>query len=72
MRSGLSISRAGDTGLARYYDLGEGPVPEQEDDSTYYPDVIRWLLAHPDVHTDYLVDGPDKPNATRSSRYSRT
>jgi alpha,alpha-trehalase len=50
--------RAGDTGLARYHDLGEGPVPEMEDASDYYPDVIHWLLAHPDVKTDYLVDGP--------------
>jgi alpha,alpha-trehalase len=23
--------------------------------------VIRWLLAHPEVKTDYLVDGPDDP-----------
>jgi alpha,alpha-trehalase len=56
-----SIHRAGETGLARYYDIGKGPVPEQEDDSSYYPDVIRWLLAHPEVKTDYLVDGPDDP-----------
>ena len=49
---------AGDTGLARYHDLGEGPVPEMADASTYYPDIIRWLLAHPGVKTDYLVDGP--------------
>ena len=54
---------AGNTGLARYFDIGSGPVPEQEDDSTYYPDVIRWLLAHPEVKTDYLVDAPDHPNA---------
>ncbi len=57
-----SIHLAGNTGLARYYDIGKGPVPEQEDDSSYYPDVIRWLLAHPEVKTDYLVDGPDNPN----------
>ncbi len=50
--------RAGDTGLARYRDLGEGPVPEMADDSSYYPDVIRWLLAHPDDHSDYLVSIP--------------
>jgi len=56
-----SIHLAGDTGLARYYDIGKGPVPEQEDDSSYYPDVIRWLLAHPEVKTDYLVDGPENP-----------
>jgi alpha,alpha-trehalase len=58
-----AIHAAGDTGLARYYDIGKGPVPEQEDDSSYYPDVIRWLLAHPEVKTDYLVDAPDNPNA---------
>lgn len=29
--------RAGNTGLARYFDLGAGPVPEMADDSTYYP-----------------------------------
>jgi alpha,alpha-trehalase len=64
--------RAGDTGLARYFDLAEGPVPEQEDDSTYYPDIIRWLLAHPDVHTDYLVDGPDQPNAAQQAELAKT
>ena len=32
-----SIHAAGKTGLARYYDIGRGPVPEQEDDSSYYP-----------------------------------
>lgn len=57
-----SFHKAGDTGLARYYDIGKGPVPEQEDDSTYYPDVIRWLLAHPEVKTDYLIEAPDHPN----------
>jgi alpha,alpha-trehalase len=58
--------RAGDTGLARYYDLGEGPVPEMADDSEYYSDVIRWLLAHPDLHTGYLVDAPDNPTPAQA------
>lgn len=53
--------QAGKTGLARYHDLGTGPVPEMADASSYYPDVIRWLLAHPNVHTRYLADGPDVP-----------
>src|SRR5215813_11488301 len=35
---------AGDTGLARYYDLGEGPVPEMGDDPLYYLDVTNHLL----------------------------
>src|SRR5579885_983282 len=66
------VHRAGDTGLARYFDLGEGPVPEQEDDSTYYPDVIRWLLAHPDVHTNYLVEAPDQPDAPEIAKLAET
>jgi alpha,alpha-trehalase len=53
--------RAGDTGLARYFDFGQGPVAEMADDDAYYPNVIAWLLAHPDVHTGYLVDGPENP-----------
>ena len=46
---------AGDTGLARYYDLDCGPVPELADDSTYFHDVIRWLITHPEEDRGYLV-----------------
>jgi alpha,alpha-trehalase len=53
--------RAGATGLQRYWDFGSGPVPEMGDDPTYYRTVIRWLLAHPEVKTGYLVDGPAAP-----------
>jgi alpha,alpha-trehalase len=66
------IHRAGDTGLARYHDIGEGPVPEMADDSNYYPDVIRWLLAHPDVHTGYLVDAPNDPTPSEAATLART
>ena len=31
------------------------------DDSSYYPDVIRWLLAHPEQHPDYLVEPRSRP-----------
>jgi alpha,alpha-trehalase len=55
------IHRAGDTGLARYHDIGEGPVPEMADDSSYYSDVIRWLLAHPNIPTGYLIEASDDP-----------
>ena len=65
------IHQAGDTGLARYHDIGEGPVPEMADDSGYYPDVIRWLLAHPDVHTDYLVDAPDDPSPAEAAALAK-
>ena len=63
---------AGDTGLARYEDIGAGPVPEMADDNGYYPDVIRWLLAHPDVHTSYLVDAPDNPSPAQAAELART
>lgn len=55
--------RAGDTGLARYFDFGNGPVAEMADDDAYYRNVIAWLLAHPDVHTNDLVNGPANPEA---------
>jgi alpha,alpha-trehalase len=63
---------AGDTGLARYYDIGDGPVPEMADDSNYYPDVIRWLLAHPEVHTDYLIKAPDDPTPEQAAELAKT
>ena len=62
------IHRAGDTGLARYYDVGEGPVPEMADDSTYYIDVIRWLLAHPQSDPGYLVSLPDSPSPAEMAK----
>jgi alpha,alpha-trehalase len=54
---------AGRTGLARYFDYGKGPVPEMADDSTYYPDVIRWLVAYPGEGEGYLVKGSEHPGA---------
>jgi alpha,alpha-trehalase len=63
--------RAGNTGLARYHDIGEGPVPEMADDSGYYPDVIRWLLAHSEVHTSYLVDAPDNPTPAQTANLTK-
>jgi alpha,alpha-trehalase len=64
--------RAGDTGLAKYRDIGEGPVPEMADDSVYYPDVIRWLLAHPDLDTGYLINAPDNPTAEQAAELAKT
>ena len=64
--------RAANTGLARYNDIGEGPVPEMADDSNYYPDVIRWLLAHPEVHTNFLIEAPDNPSPAQADQLSRT
>ena len=64
--------QAGETGLARYFDLGQGPVPEMADDSSYYLDVIRWLLAHPAEGTSYLVEGAAKPTPEEATVLSKT
>jgi alpha,alpha-trehalase len=60
---------AGTTGLARYFDYGNGPVPEMSDDSTYYPDVIRWLISHPKEGGEgFLVKGSEHPDAAEAVR----
>jgi alpha,alpha-trehalase len=63
---------AGDTGLARYDDLGSGPVPEMADDSSYYPDVIRWLLAHPNDHPEYLITSTSNPTPAQARALAKT
>ncbi len=65
--------KAGVTGLARYFDYGTGPVPEMADDSTYYPDVIRWLIAHPHEGGEgFLVKGSEHPDAAEAARLKQT
>ncbi len=71
------IHQAGATGLARYHDLGTGPVPEMADDSTYYTDVLRWLLAHPDRAANYLLPAPAnrtsaQPTPTQAAELAKT
>jgi alpha,alpha-trehalase len=65
---------AGTTGLARYFDYGSGPVPEMADDSTYYPDVIRWLIDHPKDGAAYafLVKGSEHPDTAEAARLKQT
>jgi alpha,alpha-trehalase len=64
--------QAGNTGLARYYDFASGPVPEESDDSTYYPDIIRWLEAHPGQGEDFLVKSSEHPDATETAQLKET
>ena len=64
---------AGATGLARYFDYGHGPVPEMADDSTYYSDVIRWILAHTHSGGDaFLIKGSENPGAAEAARLKQT
>jgi alpha,alpha-trehalase len=47
---------AGDTGLSRYFDHGDGPVPEiLGDPSQYYRGAAYFFLAHEHTNKSYLV-----------------
>ncbi len=63
--------RAGNTGLARYFDLGQGPVPEMHG-SAYYQGVIEWLLAHPTEDPGYLVKASQHPGAAEAARLRKS
>lgn len=65
---------AGSTGLARYFDFGVGPVPEMADASSYYPDIIRWLVAHPQAANGegFLVKGSEHPDAAEAERLKQS
>lgn len=59
--------RAGDTGLARYMDLGgASPVLEMQD-SRYLRGVITWLLAHRADDPGYLVKASEHPDAAEAA-----
>jgi alpha,alpha-trehalase len=58
---------AGNTGLARYNDLGNGPVLEARD-SEYYRGVIRWLRAHPADDPGYLLKASEHPDDAEVAR----
>jgi alpha,alpha-trehalase len=65
--------RAGATGLARYWDYGSGPVPEMADASTYYPDIVRALVAHPTAASaGFLVRGSEHPGDREAARLRQT
>jgi alpha,alpha-trehalase len=66
------IHRAGNTGLARFFDIGEGPVPDIADHSDYYVEVIKWLVGHPDIHTNYLISAPENPSAAEQAELAKT
>jgi len=48
---------AGDTGLSRYYDFGDGPPPEAVKDETgFYRKVSQYFFLHPAQADDYLME----------------
>ena len=63
--------QAGDTGLARYFDYGQGPVPEFRD-AKYLKDVIRWLRAHPQDDPGYLIKASRTPDDAEAATLKET
>jgi len=48
---------AGQTGLSRYYDFGDGPPPEAVQDETgFYRKVAQYFFLHPSEADDYVVE----------------
>jgi alpha,alpha-trehalase len=55
---------AGDTGLSRYFDHGDGPVPEiMGDPSHYYRGAVYFFLAHAPSFKSFLVHDNDSHSA---------
>jgi alpha,alpha-trehalase len=63
---------AGQTGLSRYYDFGEGPPAEAvQDESGFYRKVATYFLLHPSKADDYIVEGnPGKMRPAAGASYS--
>ena len=56
---------AGQTGLSRYYDFGEGPPAEAvQDESGFYRKAAQYFFLHPAQADDYIVEMP--PGSTMS------
>lgn len=55
---------AGQTGLSRYYDFGEGPPPEAlQDETGYYRKVATYFFFHPAQADQYIVSSEAEPAA---------
>jgi len=65
---------AGATGLARYYDFGEGPAAEGlQDESGFYRKMVSYFLVHPEQADHYLVEqAKGQPASAPGSSYTIT
>jgi alpha,alpha-trehalase len=62
---------AGDTGLSRYYDFGEGPAPEAlKDETGFYRKVALYFLFHPAQADHYIVEDAANSSAAPSGAFS--
>ncbi len=56
---------AGDTGLSRYFDFGNGPAAESlKDETDHYQQVAAYFIAHPEANKSYFVER--NPGETQS------
>lgn len=62
--------RAGATGLARYFDYGDGPVLEMRG-AAYLRNVIAWLRAHPERDPGWLIAASEHPDAAEAARLKK-
>jgi alpha,alpha-trehalase len=64
---------AGETGLSRYFDFGEGPPPEAlQDESGFYRKAAAYFFFHPAQADDYIVAsaaGPAPPLSSTGAAY---
>jgi alpha,alpha-trehalase len=63
---------AGDTGLSRYYDFGDGPPPEAVKDETgFYRKVAQYFFLHPEQADHYLVEAqPGRDQQVAGAAYT--
>jgi len=63
---------AGETGLSRYYDFGEGPPPEAVQDETgFYRKVATYFFFHPTQADDYIHESlPGAEKSVAGSPYT--
>jgi alpha,alpha-trehalase len=55
--------RAGDTGLSRYYDFGNGPAPESlKDETDHYRKVVEYFVNHPEQTSGRFVERRPEEN----------
>lgn len=58
--------RAGETGLARYFDFSEGPAPESiQDETNYYRKVAAFFLLRPELNHGYVAPPASQESAAR-------
>ncbi len=62
---------AGDTGLSRYYDFGDGPPQEAVKDETgFYRKVAQYFFLHPEQADHYLVEAQSGDQSVAGALYT--